>query len=252
MMLRTGWGKWMGGIALLLAALAVMYVYFFTPWWPRLAAADGAWYGNWGAVLASVGFYTLFIIAFLRPPRRRDWRHLGISEAYIIALFTEMFGLPLTIYLLSSVFGVNLGLGGSEGHLWAVLLDRAGILPLDQGVMITMAVSLSLIAVGLCVTAYGWWLIWRAKGQLVTTGLYALVRHPQYSGFLLVIIAFLLQWPTVVTLLMFPVLVVTYVRLAQREDREMATTFGDTFDAYRERTPMLVPYLPLRTPAKYK
>lgn len=232
---------WIAALAVL--SLGVAYVYFFTPWWPRLAAGDGSWYGNWAAVAFSVGFYTLFIAAFLRPPRRREWRHLGISEAYVVALFAEMFGTPLTIYLLSGVLGSQFGLDGASGHLWAVLLDRAGLVPLDQAVNWIMAVSLALIALGIGLTAVGWWQVWRAKGTLVTNGLYAFVRHPQYSGFLLVLVAFLIQWPTLITLLMFPVLVVTYIRLARREEEGLERDFGDAFRAWRARTGMLVPRL---------
>ncbi len=240
--------KWLWLLVLVIAAAGILYVYFFTPWWPALGAG-GEWYGNWGAVAFSVLFFSAFVLAFLRPPHRREWRHLGISEAYLVALFTEMFGLPFTIYLLSSVLGVNVGLSGSEGHLWATLLDRAGLLPLAQGVLISMGVSLALIAAGLWLMAYGWWRVWKARGALVTDGLYAVVRHPQYAGFLLVLVAFLIQWPTLVTLIMLPILVVMYVRLARREELEMAARYGQTFAEYQQRTPMLVPRLRSGTPS---
>lgn len=201
------------------------------------------WYGNWGAAAFAVAFFSLFVLAFLRSPRRREWRHLGAAEAYLVVLFAEMFGLPFTIYLLGSVLGVNLGFGMLEGHLWAVLLDRLGVLPLAQGVAVVMAISSALITLGLALMAAGWWQIWRARGELVTGGLYRLARHPQYLGFLLVIVGFLVQWPTLPTVLLFPVLVAVYVRLARREESELERRFGGRYAAYRARTPMLLPRL---------
>ena len=239
---RVAWGIF--ALVVLGLALSFAYVYLFADAAVQAERMDQPWYGNWGLVAFAVVFFSAFALAFLRSPRPREWRHLGVAEAYLVALFAEMFGLPLTIFLLGSVLGVNLGLGGLEGHLWAVLLDRLGLLPLPVSVAVVMAISSVLIIFGLALMAAGWWQVWRAKGEFVATGLYRFVRHPQYLGFLLVIVGFLIQWPTLPTLVLFPVLVVTYVRLAQREERELAARFGERWDAYAAKTPMLFPGWP--------
>lgn len=203
------------------------------------------WYGHWASTAFWVLIFSGFVLAFLRSPRPREWRHLGLAEAYLVALFAEMYGAPLTIYLLGSALGVKLGFGMLQGHLWAVLLDRLGLLPLARGVGLVMAVSSVLIVVGLALMAAGWWQAWRAKGELVTSGLYHWVRHPQYLGFLLVLVGFLIQWPTLPTLVLFPILVGAYLRLAGREERDLAARFGECWTLYRARTPMFVPRWPV-------
>lgn len=158
-----------------------------------------------------------------------------------------MFGIPLTIYFLSSVFGFSIGLSGSEGHLWAVLMSRIGLLSLSDGVAVVMVVSAILIAGGLALLALGWRDIYAARGTLVTKGLYSKMRHPQYTGLILVVIAFLIQWPTVVTAAMFPVLIFAYYRLAFREEKELIQKFGQEFADYASRTPMFFPsFVPSR------
>jgi protein-S-isoprenylcysteine O-methyltransferase Ste14 len=122
-----------------------------------------------------------------------------------------------------------------------VLLDQLGLLPLARGVALVMAISSALITFGLALMAGGWWQTWRAKGELVMEGLYRFVRHPQYAGFLLVIVGFLVQWPTLPTLVLFPVLLIVYVRLARREEAELEERFGERYATYRARTPMLLP-----------
>jgi protein-S-isoprenylcysteine O-methyltransferase Ste14 len=68
-------------------------------------------------------------------------------------------------------------------------------------------------------------------------------------AFVLVLQGFLLQWPTLLTLLMFPILLVMYGRLAITEEAEMHKQFGAEFDAYAARTPRFVPSWHVRTPA---
>jgi protein-S-isoprenylcysteine O-methyltransferase Ste14 len=237
---RIGWdGIVFLGLVVLLVGLAAYYARS-----PGAAAAlreEGPWYGHWGAVVFSVLLFTAFVVGLLRPFRRRDWRGLGIAEAYLVALFTEMFGVPLTIYLLGSVLGVKIGLSGLEGHLWATMLDRLGVLPLAQGAALVMWISIVLILAGLALMAAGWWAVWRARGDLVTRGLYGWMRHPQYTGFILIIVAFLIQWPTIITLLMFPILVATYRGLARKEEAELEVRFGEMYTAYRRRVPMFLP-----------
>lgn len=70
---------------------------------------------------------------------------------------------------------------------------------------------------------------------------YGVVRHPQYAGLMLAIIGALVQWPTLPTVVMAPVLVATYYRLARREERTLAHSFGSAYATYAERVPMLVP-----------
>lgn len=243
-----GWLAWgLFGLAVVTLVGLAASIYLLMDLTSMADHRPDSWYGNWRAVLFSAAFFSLFVLGLLRSPHQREWRHLGAAEAYLVALFTEMYGIPLTIYLLGSTLGVNVGFGVLEGHLWAVLLDRLGWVSLARGVGLVMAASSALIIVGLALMLAGWWQTWRARGNLVTTGLYRFVRHPQYFGFLLLTSAFLIQWPTLPTLVMFPVLLVVYVRLARREERVLATRLGESWAAYRARTPMLVPGWPTRT-----
>jgi methanethiol S-methyltransferase len=201
------------------------------------------WYGDWGEVAVVTAIFLAFLLGFARPRRRAEWRTAGVYSAFLISLFAEMFGVPLTIYLIAPALGLPATtFGMNESHLWAFALDRLGWLPLWWGVFAVMAVSTVLIAAGLGLLMAGWATVYRGRGGLVTGGIYRWLRHPQYLGLMLIVVAFILMWPTLPTLVMAPVLVVMYVRLARREDRELAARFGWGFAAYAARTPAFVPW----------
>lgn len=210
-----------------------------------------AWYRNWKAVLLASGVFLAFILAFLWPRGRAEWRNAGAYSAFLISLFFEMFGLPLTIYLLAPLLDVPaFAFGLSESHLWAYLLDRAQVLPLARGVQMVMTVSVALMAAGVALVAIGWVQVFRARYQLVTAGLYRIVRHPQYLGLMLIVVAFNIQWPTILTLLMAPVLIVMYWRQARREEEALLVKFGEAFSRYAARVPAFVPGLRSAVPLR--
>ncbi|MEK7205414.1 MAG: isoprenylcysteine carboxylmethyltransferase family protein, partial [candidate division NC10 bacterium] len=154
-------------------------------------------------------------------------------------------GIPLTIYLLAPALGIPASsFGLQESHLWAYLLSRAGFISLAQGVYLVMGVSVTLIGMGVVLLATGWRQVHPGRGYLVTTGIYRSMRHPQYAGLILTILGFNIQWPTFLTLLMAPVLIVMYLRLAWQEDRELEQEFGDTYRRYSRVVWAFVPRLP--------
>ncbi len=200
-------------------------------------------YGNWAATLLSIGIFSVFVLSFLTPLKKQNWRTLGIYEAFIIALFSEMYGFPLTIYVLSSLFGLNLSFGHAQGHLLRVLLSTAGIMSMDVAWAFVMVASSAVIFFGLFLMSKGWNAIHSSSGELVTEGIYMYVRHPQYLGLIVITAGLLIQWPTIITLAMWPVLVIMYYRLAKREEKEATEVFGERYENYKRNTPMFLPKL---------
>ncbi len=199
-------------------------------------------YDNWVAVILSIGIFTAFLLSFLVYSKKRiDWRNFGATEAFFIALFVEMFGFPLTIFLLSSTFGLSLSFGHVQGHLFAVLLSSLFGLDVVWLWAFVMVASVALIILGISIVILGWMEIFKSKGELTTNGVYRTVRHPQYLGLTIIILGFLIQWPTIITLAMAPILIGIYYRLARKEEGELMNAFGDVYLYYRTRVPMFLP-----------
>jgi len=202
-------------------------------------------YGLWSLVILNSLVFIFFAFSFAKPKTPRDWRSLGAFSAFIVALFTEMYGFPLTIYLLSGWLqsrypGVN-WLTHDAGHLLEILFGwRAN--PHFGPFHILSTV---LIGGGFWLLASAWKVLYAAQRThtLATTGPYARIRHPQYAAFVLILFGFLLQWPTLLTLAMFPVLTYMYLRLARREEREVEDEFGDNYRRYAAATPAFFPHL---------
>ncbi|MDH6244043.1 isoprenylcysteine carboxylmethyltransferase family protein [Mycobacterium sp. OTB74] len=201
-------------------------------------------YGLWPLVILNTLLFAVFAMSFFHPSTTRDWRAMGAFTAFLVALFTEMYGIPLTIYLLGSWLGsrfAQLRATHAGGHLWNDLIGWTG----DPHLSPFHMASYVVIGGGFWLIAVSWRHLHDAArtGQLATTGPYARVRHPQYDGLMLIMIGFLLQWPTIATLIMFPILVVVYVWLARSEEREVAAQFGEQWRAYVAATPAFLPRL---------
>lgn len=199
-------------------------------------------YDLWWLVFLNSLIFIVFAFSFIRPKTKLDWRALGVFSAFIVALFAEMYGFPLTIYLLSGWLGSSAGMAlltHNSGHLWQDLLGWQG----DPHLSPLHLLSNVLIAAGFILLYRAWRVLYAAQvsHHLARTGPYARVRHPQYLGFLTIMLGFLLQWPTLLTLLMFPVLVVVYLRLARSEEQAILAEFGDDYAAYRQEVPAFIP-----------
>ena len=200
-------------------------------------------YGLWTLVVINSAIFLIFAFSFTKPTTKRDWRSFSAFSAFIVALFVEMYGFPLTIYLLSGWLGRRYPtldlMSHDTGHLWNTIFGWKG----DAHMNPLHLLSNVLIFAGFLLLAGAWDVLYKAQraGRLATEGPYARVRHPQYDAFIVIMLGFLLQWPTLLTLVMFPVLVAMYVRLAKREEAEARTTFGDEWQRYAARTPRFFP-----------
>lgn len=197
-------------------------------------------YGMWVVVAFNIGLFLFFFLSFLPPKGNLEWRNMGLVSAFLVALFSEMYGFPLTIYLLTGWLGdaypVLQPFSHKFGHLWVVVFGGSNL-----AWFVVMAGSLLLMLAGYVLLSKGWRQVHGGQGGLVTDGVYAYARHPQYTGLFLVIIGFLVQWPTLLTVLMAPVLLYAYTRLAKSEEQMMQEKFGRAYDEYRKTVPAFIP-----------
>jgi protein-S-isoprenylcysteine O-methyltransferase Ste14 len=202
-------------------------------------------YGLWWLVILNSAIFIMFAYSFFKPRTDRDWRSFGAFSAFMVALFTEMYGFPLTIYFLSGWLqsrfpGID-WLSHDAGHLLEMTLGWKS----NPHFGPFHILSFIFIGSGFILISAAWRVLYEAQQRrvLAITGAYSYVRHPQYVGFILVMFGFLLQWPTILTLAMFPVLTAMYVKLARSEEREAIAEFGDAYKAYMADVPAFIPRL---------
>ncbi|MEH6759031.1 MAG: isoprenylcysteine carboxylmethyltransferase family protein [Parasphingorhabdus sp.] len=204
---------------------------------------DMSAYGLWFLVVFNSAIFIIFAFSFFKPRTKRDWRSFGAFSAFIVALFTEMYGFPLTIYFLAGWLQSNYPnidwFAHDGGHLLEMIFGWEANPHLGPFHLL----SFIFIGGGFYLLSAAWRVLYKAQhsGELAQTGPYARVRHPQYVGFVMIMIGFLFQWPTLLTLAMFPVLLIMYWRLALKEEREVEAQLGDVYRSYAAQVPRFIP-----------
>jgi len=192
-------------------------------------------YGNWGSAMGWFAAFVVFI-AFLPFHRKSQAKPSSVYVAFIVASALEMFGIPLSMYFVAWAFGVSLPTGLLWGH---TLQGYIGFWGMYLGFALNLAGG-ALIIRGWRAVYNSYWRKEEGEGGLVTSGVYAYSRHPQYTGFILMTLGLLVHWATIPLLVMWPLLVIQYYRLARREEVEMIAEFGEEYLKYKRRVPMFV------------
>ena len=193
--------------------------------------------GAWALAIIMIVVASWLFYRYFAPKGWHEWAGAGLVQAFLIALYAEMYGFPLTIYLLVRFFGLDRN--HLNDNLWSMLLGMG-----ETGMMMSMLVGYVLLFIGIGLFIEGWRELYRAheEKRLATEGLYGLIRHPQYSGLFIGLFGEgVVHWPTVFSVTLYPIIIVAYTLLARREERQMLAQFGDAYHRYRERVPMFFP-----------
>ncbi len=194
--------------------------------------------GQWSVTIFMIVIASWILYKYVAPKNFKEWRNAGLIQAFIIALYAEMYGFPLTIYFLSAFLGVDIPLLHFKGHLWSSLFGLG-----ETGAMLEMILGYAIIFSGIYLLGRGWHSIYQAqkKEELVIKGLYQYIRHPQYTGIFIALFGQLIHWPTILTFILFPVIVLAYCLLSRKEEKAMISKFGEDYRAYMQKVPMFFP-----------
>ncbi len=195
-------------------------------------------FGLWGAVVVWIAIYAVFLL-FVPFYKKSQLKPAGTYLAFIVAFALEMFGIPFSMYAIGWAFGYTL----PEGILWGHTLGSyIGLTGMYIGLLVSL-IGVGLVVVGWKQIHKGYWSKEEGSGKLITSGIYAHIRHPQYTGFFLITLGMMLEWATLPLIVLYAILLVMYYRLAKKEERDMVEEFGPEYEAYRARTKMFVPKL---------
>lgn len=195
--------------------------------------------GAWGLAAIMITVASWVFYRYFAPRTWREWASAGVVQAFIIALYAEMYGFPLTIYLLARFSGLDRT--NLNANLWSSLVGMG-----ETGMLISMLLGYALLFVGIGIFIQGWRELYRARQQnrLATNGLYGVVRHPQYTGLFIGLFGEgVVHWPTLFSVGLFPVIMLAYAWLARSEEQRVTEQFGEEYRAYQRRVPMFIPRL---------
>ena len=193
-------------------------------------------FGNWVGVVLWIVVFGLFLLftPFYKKSQRKP---SSVYMAFVIALALEMFGVPLSMYVITWILGRSL----PDGILWGhTLIGQIGLWGMNVAYLFYL-LGILLIVLGWKEIYKRYWSQEEGKGELVTNGIYNYIRHPQYIGFMFMTLAMILEWATLPLLIMWPILAVIYYRLAKKEEADMEVEFGPRYTEYRQRTGMFLP-----------
>lgn len=227
--MKLGWRKILAATLILLALISLPsflehFQFFISGQFEAIMKKN-----RWDLVLLNIVGFLLFLIP-LNYRRKTDWKSYGIYTAFIVSLFVEMYGIPLTVFLGSSFIGP-----ASYEASYVLTLNSIGI---NFGLTLWMLIGLIITLIGMAIVTAGWTTIYRTEEELTTSGIYGHSRHPQYVGIVLISLGWFIGWPTPLTTLLLPILVYTYYKLSLEEEKEMMDAVGEQrYREYMEKVP---------------
>jgi len=193
--------------------------------------------GAWGLALIMIVVASWIFYRYFAPKTWREWASAGVVQAFIIALYAEMYGFPLTIYLLARFFGLDRY--NLNANLWSSLVGLG-----ELGMLISMLLGYGLLFIGIGLFIGGWRELYQARQnkKLITSGLYRFVRHPQYTGLFIGLFGEgVVHWPTLFSVGLFPLIFLAYYFLARSEEKKVISEFGEEYRVYQQKVPMFIP-----------
>lgn len=188
---------------------------------------------RWDLVVLSIAVHLFVLAIFIGStfisPKKSILSSNSVLISFIIALYFEMYGIPLTIYLLQPVL--------TKSFIYIIY-------PIPLPIRILGSL---LILAGFVLIYLGWRKIFAKQDRLVTTGIYSHIRNPQYLGLMLLTFGQLVQWPTLLGTILWPLVVLIYLRLSHREEQYLKKSYGEEFVNYKKETPAFFPRIKLRS-----
>ncbi len=203
-------------------------------------------YFNWWLVGAYILLLSVFLYGILQPRKKSEWKSAGVAQAWVVALYAEMYGTPLTAYLVMNFLGRTKSDAEQHfnGHLWPVLFGFS-----EQNLIIAQfwftLFGQMMILIGALLAIVGWRQLYQSvkAKKMADSGLYRYIRHPQYTGFFLFLLGSMINWPTLITMLTLPVLWLVYLKLARDEEQIAIRQFGARYLEYMRTTGRFLPKL---------
>lgn len=195
-------------------------------------------YGEWGAVIFFIIVYGV-ALAFMPFRKKMEKKPSYTYLAFVIAFAIEMHGIPFSMYVIASIIGRQLPVGFLWGH---TLIDQIGYLGLYLNIIFAF-LGMMIIILGWYQIYHGYWKKVKGTGKVVKTGIYRFIRHPQYTGLLMIAFGMLCGWATLTNLIMFPIIVFLYINLAKKEEKDMISEFGDEYIVYMKKTKRFIPFV---------